>query len=125
MIEFELTDDHKAIQQTVRDFATQEVAPRIKELDEKQTFDRSINTSFTVILVLACLLAFGGTVTTLFNWALLIGIIIGTYSSIYVAAAIVVIWKDLRTGRKLQVVPAIKPAPPPPAAARKKKSGRR
>src|ERR687894_3296465 len=42
MIEFELTDDHKAIRQTVRDFATQEVAPRIKELDEKQHFDRSI-----------------------------------------------------------------------------------
>ncbi|HEX8652683.1 MAG TPA: acyl-CoA dehydrogenase family protein [Pyrinomonadaceae bacterium] len=42
MIEFELTDDHKAIRQTVRDFAQKEVAPRIKELDEKQQFDRSI-----------------------------------------------------------------------------------
>src|SRR2546423_11027782 len=42
MIEFELTEDHKAIQQTVRYFATKEVAPRIKELDEKQQFDRSI-----------------------------------------------------------------------------------
>jgi len=42
MIDFELTDDHKAIRQTVRDFAMKEVAPRIKELDEKQQFDRSI-----------------------------------------------------------------------------------
>src|SRR4051812_3201055 len=42
MIDFELTEDHKAIQQTVRDFALKEVAPRIKELDEKQQFDRSI-----------------------------------------------------------------------------------
>lgn len=42
MIEFELTEDHKAIRQTVRDFALGEVAPRIKELDEKQQFDRSI-----------------------------------------------------------------------------------
>lgn len=42
MIDFELTEDHKAIQQTVRDFAVKEVAPRIKELDEKQIFDRSI-----------------------------------------------------------------------------------
>lgn len=42
MIEFELTEDHQAIRQTVRDFATKEVAPRIKELDEKQQFDRSI-----------------------------------------------------------------------------------
>ncbi len=42
MIEFELNEDHKAIRQTVRDFAVGEVAPRIKELDEKQQFDRSI-----------------------------------------------------------------------------------
>jgi len=42
MIDFELTDDHKAIRQTVREFAQTEVAPRIKELDEKQMFDRSI-----------------------------------------------------------------------------------
>src|ERR687890_1044094 len=42
MIDFELTEDHKAIRQTVRDFALKEVAPRIKELDEKQQFDRSI-----------------------------------------------------------------------------------
>src|SRR5215207_8654218 len=42
MIDFELNEDHKAIRQTVRDFAQKEVAPRIKELDEKQLFDRSI-----------------------------------------------------------------------------------
>src|SRR6267143_786625 len=42
MNDFELNDDHRAIQQTVRDFALKEVAPRIKELDEKQMFDRSI-----------------------------------------------------------------------------------
>ncbi len=42
MIDFELTDDHKSIRQTVREFAQKEVAPRIKELDEKQHFDRSI-----------------------------------------------------------------------------------
>jgi glutaryl-CoA dehydrogenase (non-decarboxylating) len=42
MIDFELNDDHRAIQQMVRDFAQKEIAPRIKELDEKQTYDRSI-----------------------------------------------------------------------------------
>src|SRR5687767_15727717 len=36
MIEFELTDDHKALVQTVREFAQKEVAPYIKEWDEKQ-----------------------------------------------------------------------------------------
>lgn len=42
MIDFELTEDHKAIQQTVREFALKEVAPYIKEWDEKQHFERSI-----------------------------------------------------------------------------------
>lgn len=42
MIDFELNEDHLAIRQTVRDFAQKEIAPRIKELDEKQEYDRSI-----------------------------------------------------------------------------------
>jgi glutaryl-CoA dehydrogenase (non-decarboxylating) len=42
MVDFELTEDHRSIQQMVREFALKEVAPRIKELDEKQQFDRSI-----------------------------------------------------------------------------------
>src|ERR671938_2019906 len=42
MIAFELTEEHLAIRQTVREFALKEVAPRIKELDERQQFDRSI-----------------------------------------------------------------------------------
>src|SRR5258708_15038558 len=42
MIDLELTDDHKAIQQTVREFAQKEVAPYIKEWDEKQHFERSV-----------------------------------------------------------------------------------
>jgi SecD/SecF fusion protein len=60
-----------------------------------QTFDRSINTSFTVVLVLAALLLFGGSVIALFNWALLIGIVIGTYSSVFVASPLVVIWERM------------------------------
>jgi glutaryl-CoA dehydrogenase (non-decarboxylating) len=42
MIDLELTDDHKAIQQTVREFALKEVAPYIKEWDEKQHFEKSV-----------------------------------------------------------------------------------
>src|SRR5678816_3338003 len=41
MIEFDLTDDHKALVQTVREFAQKEVAPHIKEWDEKQQFNPS------------------------------------------------------------------------------------
>ncbi|MDQ5835662.1 MAG: acyl-CoA dehydrogenase family protein [Acidobacteriota bacterium] len=42
MIDFELTEDHKALVQTVREFALREVAPHIKEWDEKQQFDRGV-----------------------------------------------------------------------------------
>src|SRR3954465_6375686 len=42
MIDFELTEDHKALVQTVREFAQKEVAPFIKEWDEKQQFDPSV-----------------------------------------------------------------------------------
>src|SRR3989475_5843281 len=42
MIEFQLTDDHDALVETVREFAEREVAPYIKEWDEKQEFHREI-----------------------------------------------------------------------------------
>ncbi|HVF66111.1 MAG TPA: acyl-CoA dehydrogenase family protein [Pyrinomonadaceae bacterium] len=42
MIDFELTDEHRALVQTVREFAQGEVAPHIKEWDEKQEFNQEI-----------------------------------------------------------------------------------
>ena len=67
-----------------------------------QTFGRSITTSFTVVLTLLALLLFGGSATTYFVLALLIGIISGTYSSIFNAAPLLVVWQeweDRRRGR--------------------------
>jgi len=40
MIDFELADEHRALQQTVRDWATREVAPRIHDLDREHRFER-------------------------------------------------------------------------------------
>src|SRR5258705_13481678 len=42
MIDFELTEDHNALVQTVREFAQKEVAPYIKEWDEKQHFEPAV-----------------------------------------------------------------------------------
>src|SRR4029078_13164347 len=42
MIDFELTEEHNALVQTVRECAQKEVAPHIKEWDEKQQFDPSV-----------------------------------------------------------------------------------
>jgi preprotein translocase subunit SecF len=89
-----------------------------------QTLSRTVLTAGATLLVCVALFFLGGEVLNTFALTLIIGIFIGTYSSIYVASAIVVIWKNLRAGRKLQAVPAPRPAAPAPPAA-KKKSGRR
>ncbi len=59
-----------------------------------QTLARSLNTSLTVVMTLLALVIFGGQTTRLLNVALLIGIISGTYSSIFNAASILVDWEN-------------------------------
>ena len=66
-----------------------------------QTIARSINTSFTVVLTLAALFLFGGSVVHQFAGALLIGIISGTYSSIFNASVLLVLWKERDKGLAL------------------------
>lgn len=56
-----------------------------------ETITRSINTSFTLIVVLLAMVLMGGTTITFFVIALLIGVIIGTYSSIFVAAPLLLL----------------------------------
>lgn len=64
-----------------------------------QTIDRSINTSFTVLLVLLVLYLFGGESVKYFVLALLCGVMIGTYSSIFNASALLVSWEKFVRGR--------------------------
>lgn len=59
-----------------------------------QTLVRSLNTSLTVILVLVGLLLFGGESIKWFVVALLVGIISGTYSSIFNASPLLVVWQE-------------------------------
>lgn len=59
-----------------------------------QTLARSLNTSLTVILALLTLYLLGGETTRGFVFALLIGITVGTYSSIFVASPLLVVWQD-------------------------------
>jgi alkylation response protein AidB-like acyl-CoA dehydrogenase len=42
LLNFELTDDHRLLQQSVREWAAREVAPRIRELDRAHRFDPPI-----------------------------------------------------------------------------------
>lgn len=63
-----------------------------------QTFARSINTSLTVILTLLPLVVFGGHTIFFFTFVMLVGVISGTYSSIFNASPILVLIRD--RGRK-------------------------
>jgi preprotein translocase subunit SecF len=58
---------------------------------------RSLNTSLTVVFVLLALVLFGGDTIRGFVLALLIGIVTGTYSSIFNASTLLVAWEKARS----------------------------
>jgi preprotein translocase subunit SecF len=65
-----------------------------------QTLSRSLNTSVTVVFVLLAVLLFGGASIRWFVVALLVGIIAGTYSSIFNATPVLVMWHEWSNRRK-------------------------
>lgn len=67
-----------------------------------QTLGRSLNTSLTVILVLLSLLFFSGESTRWFIVALLVGIVSGTFSSIFNASPLLVLWHEISEKKKVQ-----------------------
>jgi preprotein translocase subunit SecF len=64
-----------------------------------EVLSRTFNTSLTVLLVVGTLFFFGGEVLRNFSLALILGVIVGTYSSIFVASPIVVEWEARRPSR--------------------------
>ena len=72
---------------------------QVVNLSIMQTAARSIITSFTVVLVLVAILVAGGSTLKGFALALLIGIVSGTYSSIFNAAPLLVVWRRLQPVR--------------------------
>jgi preprotein translocase subunit SecF len=65
-----------------------------------QTIVRSLNTSLTTLLVLLALYLFGGESIKYFILALLVGITAGTYSSIFVASPLLVVWNNLKNRKQ-------------------------
>lgn len=59
----------------------------------RQTFTRSLNTSMTVILSLLAVYLFGGESVRAFSLALITGVTVGTYSSIFLASPLVTLWQ--------------------------------
>ncbi len=73
--------------------------PAVVNYSLLQTLGRSLNTSLTVIFTLTALLLFGGVTIRSFVLALLIGIVSGTYSSIFNASMLLVAWNEGDFGR--------------------------
>ncbi len=69
-----------------------------------ETMSRSLNTSFTTLLAVISLLLFVGASIQNFAVVMLIGIIAGTYSSIFIAANLLVVWEKREWGSLLRRV---------------------
>jgi preprotein translocase subunit SecF len=65
---------------------------RLLDDSVNQTLSRTINTSLTTMLPVVALFLFGGPVLADFSFALLVGLIIGTYSSVFIACALLCEW---------------------------------
>jgi preprotein translocase subunit SecF len=78
-----------------------------------QTLSRSVLTSGLTLVSVLALFLFGGSVLNDFAFALVVGIIVGSYSTLFIASPIVLFWQNFREGRKKRT-PA---APTRPASA--------
>jgi len=65
-----------------------------------ETLSRTILTSGTTLLVVVALFVFGGGVIHNFALALLVGVLVGTYSSIFVASPLLIFWEDYKRSRR-------------------------
>ncbi|MBP7459863.1 MAG: protein translocase subunit SecF [Candidatus Delongbacteria bacterium] len=80
---------------------------RIFNISINQTLSRTIITSGTTLLACLSLVIWGSEVTFDFSFALLFGVMVGTYSSVFVATPIVVMWHDYSEKREHQQKTAI------------------
>jgi preprotein translocase subunit SecF len=81
-----------------------------------QTLGRTVLTAGTTLLSVTALYLFGGEVLRGFAFTMLVGVITGTYSSVYIASAIVTIWRRRGPVR----APVAPPAPQPSGRSRSK-----
>lgn len=88
-----------------------EALPDLVNRSINQTLSRTVLTSGLTFLTVLSLYIFGGPVLKGFSFALVVGILIGTYSSIAVAAPMLVAWQEWRGGKgKAAPLPAAKRA---------------
>jgi preprotein translocase subunit SecF len=95
---------------------TREAFDRLVNRSMLEALVRSINTSLTTILAIAAVYFFGGTTIRDFSFGLMVGILTGTYSSIFNASALLVdwhLWAERRASRARQESGSAAPLPEP------------
>jgi len=87
-----------------------------------QTLSRTVLTSGLTLITALALFLFGGQVLNGFSFALVVGIIVGTYSSVFIASPLLIFWQNLVESRKKGAQPSpVKDTPGELAGARKAK----
>ncbi|MGF1592121.1 MAG: protein translocase subunit SecF [Kiloniellaceae bacterium] len=103
------------VRENLRQYKTMPMAALI-DLSVNQTLRRTLITSGTTLLAVLALLFFGGPVLRNFSLALAWGLVVGTYSSIFVAAALLLHLPSLRPAAAAEAVPAPPAGGPPPSS---------
>ena len=80
-----------------------------------ETMSRTVITNGTAFLTILALVLFGGDVLKSFSWALLIGVVVGTYSTIYIASPVMLWWEAWKAKKRTDLVRA--PASPEAVAS--------
>ena len=75
---------------------------KVINISINQTLSRTIITSLTTLLVVLALFFFGGGVIHDFAFTLMVGVVVGTYSSIFIASPLLILWEKILTDSKSQ-----------------------
>jgi preprotein translocase subunit SecF len=100
------------IRENMRKYRSMDMRALI-DLSVNETLPRTVMTSITILLALGALLIFGGPVLRGFTSAMMLGVIVGTYSSIYVSSSLLI-----SLGLKPQLTDPKRPSGPPAGAER-------
>ena len=92
------------IRENLRYYGKKMTFGEIVDASVQQTITRSINTSLTTLLALAALYFFGGVTTKDFVLAMMLGVLVGTYSSIFFCAMLIDFWTEKANAPKKPAV---------------------
>ena len=92
------------IRENLRYYGKKMTYGEIVDASVNQTLARSVNTSLTTFITLAALYFFGGVTTKDFVLAMMLGVVVGTYSSIFFCSMLVDFWEEKKGQPKRMAV---------------------